>query len=82
MPRDDEGPGLLGLSDDELRKRHKQTSHGVVFSYNDYFAELQRRTQNQHASAVRRLATATTVLAAITALLGFGTLVLQFTGKH
>ena len=82
MPRADEDPGLLCLSDDELRKRHAQASQDVRFSYNDYFSELQRRTQNRHASAIRWLAIVTTVLAAITAFLGVGTLILQFASKN
>ena len=82
MPETTKDPGLLGLTDDELRERHHLASQHVQFSYNDCLVELQRRTQERHASAIRYLAIATTVLASITALLGVGALILQFTAKH
>ena len=78
MPKNDQNFGLLTLSDDELRKRYEGVCQRVVFSGNDYYAEIQRRTQTRHTSAIRRLATITAILAVITAAMGIFRLVLLF----
>ena len=80
MAQPNKNRGLLSLSDDELRRRYEASNDLVLFSSNDYYGEIQRRTQNRHALAIRRLTTVTVVLAVITALLGIGAFVMEIAG--
>ena len=55
MTEPDNKVGLLGMTDDQLRKGYQQSLEHVQFSANDYYKEIQRRTQERHSTAIRRL---------------------------
>ena len=74
--------GLLSLADAVLWGWYEANNDHIQYCASNCCIEIQRRTQNRHALAVRRLAAVTTVLAAITALLGVGAFVSQIAGTH
>ena len=78
MPEDNQNFGPLSLTDDELRKRCKELARNIEFSYNSYYAELQRRTQDRHASVIRWLTFVTVLLAAITMITEIAPSVMKF----
>ena len=78
MTEANENTGLLKLTEEDLRGRYEKSCERVQFSSNDYYKEILRRSQEEHASEIRRLtkrgtylAVITTILAVVTAITGF-----------
>ncbi len=44
--------GLLDMTDEELRKAYRQRAERVDFSYNDYYREIERRSQEKQSKAM------------------------------
>ena len=57
---------LFDMSDADVREAPLRTAEHVVYSYNDYLAELDRRSNRRMTLAI---AVATTVYAVLTAVL-------------
>ncbi len=55
--------GLLDMTDEELRDAYKNSIEHVSFSTNDYYREIERRTQEKHSKATLAL---TWAIAALT----------------
>lgn len=50
------------MSDDELIDGCKRTAKDTQFWYNDYYREIERRTQHAHSKSIRCLTIAIAVL--------------------
>ncbi len=55
--------GPLDMTDEELRNAYKNSIDHVSFSTNDYYREIERRTQEKHSKAMLML---TWAIAALT----------------
>ena len=60
--------GLLSMTDEQLQEGYERSVERVQFVANDYYAEIQRRSQDRHSTAIRRLTWAIASLAFITAV--------------
>lgn len=77
MPEDNKYFSPLSLTEEELRRRCEEKDPRTDFSYNDFYTEMQRKTQDRQAKAIERLtkigtylAIVTTILAVITTITG------------
>jgi hypothetical protein len=58
--------GLLGMTSQQLRAGYRRSLDHVQFSANDYYREIERRTQEKHSKAMLALTGAIAALAVIT----------------
>jgi hypothetical protein len=59
---------ILEMTDDELLAGCRRTAETTQFWHNDFYAELQRRTQNKHTKAVIWLTAAIGALTFVAAI--------------
>lgn len=62
MTEPDKKVGLLGMTDEQLRNGYQQRLENVQFSANDFYKEIERRTQERYSTAMRRLTWVTAFL--------------------
>ena len=78
MPEENKKRSPLCMTDAELRECCRQTAQTTQFWYENCYEEIQRRSQDRHAKAIRRLTYVTVFLAATTVLTNIVPLVLQY----
>lgn len=78
MPEGSKKRSPLFMTDAELRECCERTAHTTHFWHRDCYEEIQRRSQDRHATAIRRLTYVTVFLAGITALTNIVPLVLEY----
>lgn len=72
MAEPEQEHGLLGMTNEELRAAYRRSLERVQFSANDYYREIERRTQEKHSKAMLALTgaiAALTVIATVVTLL-------------
>ena len=62
MTEPDNKVGLLRMTDEQLREAYQRSIKSVCFSTNDYYREIERRTQERHSRAIRLLTWITVIL--------------------
>ena len=55
MTKPKKGAGPLEMTDAQLREAYRHANEDVMFSSNDYYKEIVRRTQEKHTKAIRWL---------------------------
>ena len=78
MTESDNKVGLLRMTDEQLREGYEGSLEHVQFSTNDYYAEIQRRSQERHSMAIRRLTWVIAFLAFIATIATVLGLLLKF----
>jgi len=68
MSDHDNKVSLLRMTDEQLQEEYERSLERVQFSANDYYAEIQRRSQDRHSRAIRCLTWAIAFLTFITAI--------------
>jgi len=60
---------LIDLTDDELKEGLRQKAESTNFFYNDYYHEIQRRSQDRNSKAIVGLTWATVLIAAVATII-------------